>query len=62
MSRDICRDILNLRPTPRFGHTEFSVELHHAYIKRPGGFQRLYRLRAPGMSITKFLIWSRTAR
>ncbi|MBN8218424.1 MAG: hypothetical protein J0L75_17395 [Spirochaetes bacterium] len=37
MSRQIARDLLSLRPTPRVGHTEYSMEYHHGFARRAAG-------------------------
>ena len=33
MSRQNALDVINLRPTPRWGHTEYSLGYHDAYIR-----------------------------
>lgn len=38
MSRQLALDTINLQPTPRFAHTEYSVAYHHAYVDRITGF------------------------
>lgn len=37
MSRSIGMDCINCRPTPRPGHTEYSMEYHHGLIRRITG-------------------------
>ncbi len=37
MSKQIARDILRLQPTQRPGHTEYSMNYHHDYIRRITG-------------------------
>ena len=37
MSRQLALDTINLQPTPRFAHTEYSVEYHVDYVTRITG-------------------------
>ncbi len=37
MSREIALEAINLKPTPRPGHTEYSMEYHRDYIQRLTG-------------------------
>lgn len=38
MSRQLALDTINLKPTPRFAHTEYSVDYHVDYVTRITGF------------------------
>jgi hypothetical protein len=43
MSRELALDIINLKPTNRFGHTEYSMEYHKEYIEKlTGEFSESY--------------------
>lgn len=37
MSRQIALDCINLKPAPRFGHTEYSLGYHKDYLRRKTG-------------------------
>lgn len=37
MSRQIALDSISLRPTPRWGHTEYSLEYHDEYMRKVTG-------------------------
>ena len=39
MSRQNALDVINLRPTPRWGHTEYSMTYHHDFIRRHTGLE-----------------------
>lgn len=41
MSRQNALDIIKLRPTPRWGHTEYSLYYHHDYIRKKTGMEPL---------------------
>jgi hypothetical protein len=37
MSRQLALDTFNLKPTPRLGHTEYSMEYHKGYLRKVTG-------------------------
>ena len=39
MSRQIALDSILLKPTPRWGHTEYSLSYHHEYIRQATGLE-----------------------
>ncbi len=39
MSRQLALDTINLQPTPRFAHTEYSLNYHTAYVDRITGLE-----------------------
>ncbi len=39
MSKQLALDCIALRPTPRWGHTEYSLEYHQHYIRRTTGME-----------------------
>ena len=40
MSRQVALDNINLKPTTRWGHTEYSLDYHHEYLERKTGLPR----------------------
>lgn len=39
MSRQLCLDTINLQPTERFAHTEYSLSYHHEYVNEITGLE-----------------------
>lgn len=39
MSRELALDVINLRPTPRWAHTEYSLGYHQDYLRKVTGLE-----------------------